>query len=203
MQRPPSTIELGAAMTAAIEKGTPAPAEVIKLASRIVAEFPELELRIALLPPLSRGLHLAGPRVHAERLVALWRSDDPVPLGEAFRLLVDVDMVAGAILRTIANSEHGYPDPRHWRFPDLEALLPELRACAWQEILAGRLLVEASGRALTPATLYHAEAGLAGVAARPADEAAYQSNGAPAAAGPDQSNLAQTIAGRCRRGCRG
>jgi hypothetical protein len=81
-----------------------------------VAEFPELELRIAQLPPLSRGLHLAGPLVHAERLFALWRSDGPVPLSEVFRLL-DADMVAGAILRTLAASEDGYPDPRHWRFP--------------------------------------------------------------------------------------
>ncbi|MGO8918014.1 MAG: hypothetical protein ACLQJR_19090 [Stellaceae bacterium] len=117
-----------------------------------MAEFPELEWRIARLPPLSRGLHLAGPRAHAERLVVLWRSDGPVPLSEAFRLL-DADMVAGAILRTIAASEDGYPDPRHWRFPDLEALLPELRACLWQEIQAGHLLVKADRRTLPPKDL--------------------------------------------------
>jgi hypothetical protein len=76
-----------------------------------------------------------------------------VPLREAFRLLVDAVEVAGAILRTIAASEHGYPDPRHWRFPDLEVLLPELRAIVWDKILAGHLVVEANGRALTPATL--------------------------------------------------
>jgi hypothetical protein len=33
----------------------------------------ELELRIALLPPISRAAHLGGPVLHARRLVQLWR----------------------------------------------------------------------------------------------------------------------------------
>ena len=113
-----------------------------------MVEFPDLEMAIALLPPLSRGLHLAAPRLHAERLIALWRSDGPVTLQEAFRLLIDVDLITGVILRTVAASEDGYQHPRHWRFPNLEALLPELRAIVWQGILAGRLQVEANGRTL-------------------------------------------------------
>ena len=42
----------------------------------------ELEFRIALLPAISRGAHLAGPALHAQRLVELWKADDAdaVPL---------------------------------------------------------------------------------------------------------------------------
>jgi hypothetical protein len=36
----------------------------------------ELELRIALLPPVSRGAHLGGPTIHARRLVQLWRGGE-------------------------------------------------------------------------------------------------------------------------------
>jgi hypothetical protein len=36
----------------------------------------ELELRIALLPPISRGEHLGGPVMHARRLVQLWRGGE-------------------------------------------------------------------------------------------------------------------------------
>jgi len=43
-----------------------------------------LAFEIAMLPPISRGAHLDGPRLHAERLVALWRNDNDVPLAEAF-----------------------------------------------------------------------------------------------------------------------
>jgi hypothetical protein len=38
--------------------------------------FAELELRIALLPPISRGAHLGGPAIHARRLVQLWRGGE-------------------------------------------------------------------------------------------------------------------------------
>jgi hypothetical protein len=101
----------------------------------------EIELRIALLPPISRGAHLAGPQLHAERLVALWEADGAVALGEAFRLL-DVEAVAG-VLRTVVAGDYDSGDPRHWHFPPFADLLPELREAAWQEALAGRLVLEA------------------------------------------------------------
>jgi hypothetical protein len=101
----------------------------------------EIELRIALLPPISRGAHLAGPRLHAERLVELWKADGEVVLAEAFRLL-DVETVADVILRTVAANEYE-GDPRHWIFPPFADLLPPLREAAWQEVLAGRLVLEA------------------------------------------------------------
>jgi hypothetical protein len=112
-----------------------------------VAELPlaEIDMRIALLPPISRGAHLAGPGLHAERLLELWRVDDgdEVPLAQAWRLLA-AEAVEGAIARTIAASEHGYPgDARHWIFPPLADLLPELQALAWQAMLDGELLVQA------------------------------------------------------------
>ena len=73
----------------------------------------ELALQIALMPPLSRGAHLAGPRLHAQRLVELWQVavDDDVPLAEAFRLL-DVGAVGGAILRVTLARERKH-DPRY------------------------------------------------------------------------------------------
>ena len=61
----------------------------------------EIEFRVAVLPPISRGAHLAGPQLHAERLIELWRTDDDVPLAEAFRVL-NVETVAGVIWRTVA-----------------------------------------------------------------------------------------------------
>jgi hypothetical protein len=36
----------------------------------------ELELRILLLPPISRAAHLRGPTIHARRLVQLWRGGE-------------------------------------------------------------------------------------------------------------------------------
>jgi hypothetical protein len=104
----------------------------------------ELELRIMLLPPISRGANLDGPAIQAQRLVEkVWQvaSNDGVPLVEAFRQL-GAEEVEGAIWRTLATGE--YPgDPRHWVFPGLEDLLPELRKAAWQNMLAGALLTKA------------------------------------------------------------
>jgi hypothetical protein len=105
----------------------------------------ELELRIALLPPVSRGAHLGGPTIHAERLVELWKIEDgdDVPLEQAFRLL-DVKAVARAILRTALMSDNDYPnDPVYWPLPPLNDLLPELHDAAWEALLDGTLLVEA------------------------------------------------------------
>jgi hypothetical protein len=99
----------------------------------------EIELRIALLPPISRGAHLAGPRLHAERRVELWKADGEVALAEVFRLL-DVETVAGVILRTVTANEYE-GDPRHWHFPPFIDLLPPLRAAAWQALLDGRLVL--------------------------------------------------------------
>jgi hypothetical protein len=133
----------------------------------------ELELRIALLPRISRGAHLGAPRIHAERLVELWKieADDDVPLEQAFRLL-DAEAVAGAILRTTAARNAGiaawteenlaklwddadndageeepaknYPaDPRYWTFPSLNDLLLELRELCWEALLGGVWRLEA------------------------------------------------------------
>jgi hypothetical protein len=103
----------------------------------------DLAFAIALLPPLSRGAHLAGPRLHAQRLVELWQvaADDDVPLSEAFRLL-DVGTVEGAIWRVTVARERKH-DPRYCTFPEIEELLPELSELAWQGMLAGTLLVKA------------------------------------------------------------
>lgn len=100
----------------------------------------EIELRIALLPPISRGAHLAGPHLHAERLVALWKADAPVTLGEAFRLL-GVEAVAEVILQASVECDGG--DPRHWQFPPFAVLLALLRAQVWEEMLAGKITLEA------------------------------------------------------------
>ncbi|MBR0730351.1 hypothetical protein JQ595_16490 [Bradyrhizobium japonicum] len=103
----------------------------------------ELEFRISLLPPISRGAHLSGPHLHAQRLVELWKVEagNDVPLAHAFRLL-DAEALAGAILRTLASGD--YPnDPRYWLFPSLTDLLPELHALSWQAMLSGVLSVEA------------------------------------------------------------
>jgi hypothetical protein len=102
----------------------------------------EIYLQIALLPPISRGAHLAGPRLHADRLIALWKvpDDDVIPLPEAFRLL-DAQAVQGAILRVTVMGERDN-SPRYWVFPDIAELLPELRELAWQTMLAGAWLIE-------------------------------------------------------------
>lgn len=115
-----------------------------------MAEFiplAELALRIAMLPPISRGVHLAGPILHARRLIELWKGDgdDGVSLMEAFRLL-DAEAVDGALMRTgmkMADEGFEFGDARHWAFPDFEAALPELRATAWEWMSTGRLQVEA------------------------------------------------------------
>jgi hypothetical protein len=105
----------------------------------------EIELRAALLAPISRGAHVAGPGLHADRLVAIWKVDDgdSIPLEQAWRLL-NCEAVGGAILRTLAASAEGYTgDPRYWAFPPVADLLPELQERAWQAMLAGELEVEA------------------------------------------------------------
>jgi hypothetical protein len=124
-----------------------------------MADLPlaELAWRIALLPPISRGTHLAGPALHARRLVGLWtvEDSDDVPLAQAFRLL-NAEAVAGAILRVLVAGE--YPDdPQHWTFPNIEALLPELRELTWGDMLVGVLQTEAiagkRSRTVLPAEL--------------------------------------------------
>jgi hypothetical protein len=102
----------------------------------------EFEFRIALLPPISRGAHLDGPRLYAQQLVELWKIDggDSVLLQQAFRLL-DAGVVEGAILRTLTAGD--YPsDPRRWVLPPLNDFLPELRALTWRAMQNGELLVE-------------------------------------------------------------
>jgi hypothetical protein len=104
----------------------------------------ELQLRIALLPPISRGAHLDGPPLHAQRLIELWQvaDGDNVPLAQAFRF-VDKETVAGTILRTLYLSDTEYPDGgHHWHFPGIGDLLPELREAAWQLMLDGALEVK-------------------------------------------------------------
>src|SRR5262245_28916591 len=103
----------------------------------------ELEFRIALLPPISRGAHLAGPRLQAERLVELWKvaDADKVSLAQAYRLL-GVTAVESVIWRLMGAND--YPgDAGYWAFPPVEELLPDLRELAWQEMLTGTLVTEA------------------------------------------------------------
>jgi hypothetical protein len=117
----------------------------------------ELEMQIALLPRVSRRAHLAGPAIHAQRLVELWKVDDDVPLSQAFRLLPEEE-VERAIARTALMSNHDYPNDRvHWPLPPLHDLLPGLHDAAWQALLDGELQIEA--------TRY--ERGKVGLAARP------------------------------------
>jgi hypothetical protein len=108
----------------------------------------ELELRIALLPPISRASPFNGARLHAQRLIEAWKvdDDDDVPLRQGYRLL-DAEAVAGAILRvlTMGDKDYASGDPGKWQFPCLEDLLPELHELTWQAILAGMLLAEGVG----------------------------------------------------------
>lgn len=133
----------------------------------------EIEFRLALLPPISRSAHLAGPKLHAERLIELWKADGEVALAEAFRLL-DVATVAGVILRTVVAGDYDEGDPHHWLFPRFADLLLSLREAAWQEILAGKLGLEAikgvtgrQHRPLAPGSTAATDAGLGVVAAYP------------------------------------
>jgi hypothetical protein len=104
----------------------------------------ELEFRILLLPLISRGTRLKGPALHAKRLCELWKVDGDVTLGEAFRLL-DASIVEGVLWRIITtdNFADRCTDPRYLIFPSLDELVPALREEAWQEMLAGTLIVEA------------------------------------------------------------
>jgi hypothetical protein len=104
----------------------------------------EIEFRLARLPPMSRGVHLKGPALYAERLCELWKVDGDVSLGEAFRLL-DAGAVEAVRWRTIATDDFADrpTNPRYWSFPSLEELLPPLREQAWQEMPASTLMVEA------------------------------------------------------------
>jgi hypothetical protein len=111
----------------------------------MVADLPaaELEFRIALLPPVSRGAHLAGPSLHAQRLVEFWKvaDADEVSLAQAYRLL-GAAAVEAAIWRLVGANE--YPgDTRYWAFPPLEDLLPELHEATWQTMLTGTLVTTA------------------------------------------------------------
>ena len=87
----------------------------------------------------------AGPRGLGATRRASGRAlegDGAVALAEAFRLL-DVETVAGVILRTVVAGDYDEGDPRHWHFPPFADLLPSLREAVWQEALAGKLSVEA------------------------------------------------------------
>jgi hypothetical protein len=111
----------------------------------MVADKPaaELEFQIALLPAVSRGAHLAGPHLQAERLIGLWEvaDADEVSLAQAYRLL-GAAAVEAAIWRLLRVNE--YPgDTRYWVFPPLEDLLPELHKVTWQAMLAGDLITQA------------------------------------------------------------
>ena len=101
----------------------------------------EIEFQLAALPPISRGAHLAGPKLHAERLIAAWKADGAVALADAYQLL-DVKTVAGVILRTVMAGDYDQ-DPSYWHFPPVADLLPPLREVAWQKILAGEFVLEA------------------------------------------------------------
>lgn len=113
-----------------------------------MADDPELidfETTILLLPPVSRGAHLVGPLLHAQRLVELWKgdanTDTAVPLALAFRLL-DAEAIAGAISRAAATEEYS-SRPSYWDLPSAEVLLAGLRELVWQAMLEGTLQVEA------------------------------------------------------------
>jgi hypothetical protein len=98
---------------------------------------------LALLPPISRAVHLAGPALQAQRLVELWKVDGDVALGEAFHLLT-APVVEQAVWRSLTSDDYEpRSDPRHWAFPGWGILLPLLQAEAWGEALAGRLQITA------------------------------------------------------------
>ena len=138
--------ELGAVMAAAIEKGAPARAEVVKLSAgaRPVADFDLFRLGLALdaLPPSPRNI---DPLNIAQRLSGFltewWQvGDDGVSLAEAFRLL-PTETVTGVVLRALAEIEG--TDPRYWSLPALDTLLPKLQVAVWQQAVDARLLLEA------------------------------------------------------------
>jgi hypothetical protein len=123
-----------------------------------------LTLLLPRLPRVSRAAHLAGAALHARALIDLWRLDgevDTVPLTLAFRLLNDVETVAGVITR--AAEADGFPGGADtWGIPNAWTLLIELRACCWQAICGGTLQVEAikglrgtKHRIVLPAELQH------------------------------------------------
>jgi hypothetical protein len=123
----------------------------------------DLELKIASLPLISRGAHLKGPILHAQRLKELWKAAGEVVLGEVFRLLPD-PIVADVLLRATASDDYAVrSDPRHWTFPSLEEVVRLLRAQAWQELLAGRFVITAivqgkrKRRGVKPVELAHLE----------------------------------------------
>jgi hypothetical protein len=101
------------------------------------------DLEIALLPPISRGAHLDGPKLHAQRLTELWEvaDDVDVTLADAFRLL-ELRAVEGAVWRAISQVDD-IGDGRHWIFPNIDKLLSDLRELVWQAMLAGALPVTA------------------------------------------------------------
>jgi hypothetical protein len=93
----------------------------------------------------------------SELLTEWWQAGgDGVSLAEAFRLL-PTETVTGVILRALTEIEA--TDPRYWSLPTLDTLLPLLRVAAWQQCIAGRLLLEAipangsRHRALSPLDL--------------------------------------------------
>src|SRR5215471_14156326 len=122
-----------------------------------------LMLLLPRLPRVSRAAHLAGAALHARALIDLWRlnGEADVPLTLAFRLLDDVETVEGAIAR--AAEEDGFPGGADtWGIPNAWTLLIGLRACCWQAICDGTLLVEAikglrgtKHRTVLPAELQH------------------------------------------------
>ena len=103
-----------------------------------MATLPALDFELGLLPPIARGAHLDGPKLHAQRLVELWEvdGDDDVPLAEAFRLL-DVAAVERAIWGAIVQADD-IGDARYWVFPDVERLFPALRESVWRRCSPAR-----------------------------------------------------------------
>jgi hypothetical protein len=110
-----------------------------------VADLDLFQLGLALdaLPPSSRCITpLRVAQRLSEFLTEWWQAgDDGVSLAQAFRLL-PTETITGVVLRALAEIEA--TDPRYWSLPALDTLLPLLRVAAWQELIAGRLLLEAT-----------------------------------------------------------